>query len=235
MARADGRRPDELRPLKITKDFMKNSGGSCLVECGNTRLLVTANASFCVPPFLTGTERGWLTAEYAMLPGSTQTRKQRERQKSDSRSIEIQRLIGRSLRSVMDFEAFPGITVSVDADVIEADGGTRTAAITGGFIAVSLLMKKLLAEGKITRNPVKGHLAAVSAGIVRGEPLLDLCYTEDSAAEADMNYVGGEEGIAEIQICGEKRLITDGEFQTLLSLCKQGVKELIALEKEVLK
>ena len=233
--RIDQRKADELRPVRVTKDFMPNAGGSCLIEWGNTRLLVTANYSESVPPFLKDSGRGWLTAEYAMLPGSTLTRKPRERGKSDSRSVEIQRLIGRSLRSVMDFEAISGLTIQIDCDVIQADGGTRTCAITGGYLALCLLARKLLSEGKIERNPVKAPLAAVSAGIVDGAFLLDLCYAEDSTAEADMNFVGSEDGsIAEIQICGEKRTIRPEEFSALLALCQKGVGELIALQKEVL-
>ena len=233
--RVDGREKDELRSLRITPHFMPNSGGSCLIEWGNTRVLVTANVENKVPPFLAGKGSGWLTAEYAMLPGSTLGRKPRERQKSDSRSIEIQRLIGRSLRSVLDFEALGERMITVDCDVIQADGGTRTASITGGFIALGLLIKQLMSEGTLEKNPIREYLAAVSAGIVDGEPLLDLCYQEDSRAEADMNFVGTESScISEIQICGEKRAIMDVEFANLLVACKTGVKQLIQKQKEVL-
>ena len=235
MNRVDGRTPEQLRPIRVTPDFMPNSGGSCLIEWGNTRVLVTANASFNVPPFVDAEKSGWLTAEYAMLPGSTLGRKQRERGKTDSRSVEIQRLIGRSIRSILDFGAFTGITVNIDADVIQADGGTRTASITGGYIAAALLFKKLLAEGKISRNPMQGYLAAVSCGVVEGNALLDLCYKEDSNAEADMNFVGTEDGgISELQISGEKRPVTDEELAKLISLCKQGVAQLIDIQKKVL-
>ena len=233
--RIDGRLTGELRNIRITPGFMPNSGGSCLVEWGHTRVLVTANASFSVPPFLDAEKSGWLTAEYAMLPGSTQGRKARERNRTDSRSVEIQRLIGRSLRSVLDFGAFAGISVNIDADVIEADGGTRTASITGGFLAMSLLFCKLLREGKIAKNPVQSYLAAVSCGVVGGRPLLDLCYQEDSHAEADMNFVGTEQGgVSELQISGEKRPVTDEELASLIALCKAGVAELIAMEKKIL-
>jgi len=235
MTRIDGRAPDELRNMRIVPDFMPNSDASCFVEWGRTRILVTANAAFSVPPFLEGTSRGWLTAEYAMLPGSTGGRKPRERQRSDSRSIEIQRLIGRSLRSVMDFSAIPEMTITVDADVVEADGGTRTASITGGYIAVALLVKKMIKENRIQKNPLTTCLAAVSAGIVGNEPLLDLCYQEDSHAEADMNFVGTEfGGISEVQISGEKRPVSQQELLALLSLCRKGVLELITLQKEIL-
>lgn len=233
--RIDGRENNALRAFRVTPGFMPNSPGSCLVEWGNTRVLVTANVEERVPPFLAGKGKGWLTAEYAMLPGSTLGRKQRERQKSDSRSIEIQRLIGRSLRSVMDFEALGERMITIDCDVIEADGGTRTASITGGFLALSLLVKKLMAEGKLEQNPIRENLAAVSAGMVGGEALLDLCYAEDSSAEADMNFVGTESGgISEVQIAGEKRTVSDEEFMALLALCKKGVAELIQKQKEVL-
>lgn len=226
---------DQLRNISITPGFMPNAAGSCLIEWGNTRVLCSATVQNGVPPFLEGKGQGWLTAEYAMLPGSTLTRKKRERGKSDSRSIEIQRLIGRSLRSVLDFTALNGLTVTVDCDVIQADGGTRTASITGGYVALSLCVKKLLAEGVLSRSPIQQALAAVSAGIVEDRPLLDLCYQEDSSAQADMNFVGTEDGgIAEIQICGEKRPVTEEEFSALLGLCKQGVSQLIAIQKQVI-
>ena len=233
--RVDGRAPDKLRALRVVPHFMPNSGGSCLMEWGNTRVLITANVEKRVPPFLAGQGKGWLTAEYAMLPGSTLGRKQRERQRTDSRSIEIQRLIGRSLRSAMDFELLGEHTITVDCDVIQADGGTRTASITGGFIALSFLIQRMLREGRIEENPIREHLAAVSAGIVGGDAFLDLCYEEDSTAEADMNFVGTQSGgISEIQISGEKRAVTDTEFANLLVLCKTGVQQLIQLQKEVL-
>ncbi len=233
--RSENRKNDEKRSVSIVKDFMPNSLSSCLISCGNTRVLVTANVSDTIPPFLTGQNRGWLTAEYAMLPGSTVSRKQRERNKYDSRSIEIQRLIGRSLRSVLDFQAFPGILVTIDCDVIQADGGTRTASITAGFVAMALLFKRLLKEGKIKKYPVKHQLAAISCGIVEDEALLDLDYSEDSNAVADMNYVGTDEGtISEIQISGEKRSVTDEEFTKLLALARKGVGELLKIQNEIL-
>ncbi len=235
MSRIDGRAPDQLRNLHITPGFMPNSGGSCFIEWGNTRVLVTANADWKIPPFLEGTGRGWLTAEYAMLPGSTGVRKARERLRSDSRSIEIQRLIGRSLRSIMDFTAIPQITITVDADVVQADGGTRTASITGGYVAVALLIKKLLTDGLIERSPLGTYLAAVSAGILNETPLLDLCYQEDSRAQADMNYVAAESGdVCEIQISGEKRPVSPEELSALFALCKKGVRALIDIQKEIL-
>ncbi len=234
MARNDKRKSYQMREINIIKDFMPNAQGSCLIEFGRTRVLCTATVQNQAPTYVPeGT--GWLTAEYSMLPGSTGTRKVRERMKYDGRSIEIGRLIGRSLRSVMDFTAIPGLTITIDCDVIQADGGTRTASISGGFVALYLAVEKLIEKGQIERSPIKKYIAAVSAGMVGGTPLLDLCYTEDSSAEADMNYVGDEDGnISEIQVSGEKRTITGKEFTDLLMLCRQGVDRIIAKQKSVL-
>ncbi len=232
--RNDKRTNDTSRRVNIIPNFMPNAAGSCLIETGRTRVLCTATVSHTVPTFRPD-NMGWLTAEYSMLPGSTVVRKARERLKSDSRSIEIQRLIGRSLRSIVDLSKLPGITITIDCDVIQADGGTRTASITGGFVALGLAVKKLLTQGVITENPIKKYLAAISAGIVNGEPMLDLCYTEDSSAEADMNYVGTEDGeIAELQITGEQRTIRGDEFVKLISLCQDGVIRLINEQKKIL-
>ena len=232
--RNDKRTNDTSRRVTIIPNFMPNAAGSCLIETGRTRVLCTATVTHTIPTFRPD-NMGWLTAEYSMLPGSTVIRKARERLKSDSRSIEIQRLIGRSLRSIVDLSKLPGITITIDCDVIQADGGTRTASITGGFVALGLAVKKLLAQGTITENPIKKYLAAISAGIVNGEPMLDLCYTEDSSAEADMNYVGTEDGeIAELQITGEQRTIRGDEFVKLISLCQDGVIRLINEQKKIL-
>ncbi len=232
--RNDKRTNDTSRRVNIIPNFMPNAAGSCLIETGRTRVLCTATVTHTIPTFRPD-NMGWLTAEYSMLPGSTVIRKARERLKSDSRSIEIQRLIGRSLRSIVDLSKLPGITITIDCDVIQADGGTRTASITGGFVALGLAVKKLLAQGTITENPIKKYLAAISAGIVNGEPMLDLCYTEDSSAEADMNYVGTEDGeIAELQITGEQRTIRGDEFVKLISLCQDGVIRLINEQKKIL-
>ena len=232
--RNDKRTNDTSRRVNIIPNFMPNAAGSCLIETGRTRVLCTATVSHTVPTFRPD-NMGWLTAEYSMLPGSTVVRKARERLKSDSRSIEIQRLIGRSLRSIVDLSKLPGITITIDCDVIQADGGTRTASITGGFVALGLAVKKLLTQGVITENPIKKYLAAISAGIVNGEPMIDLCYTEDSSAEADMNYVGTEDGeIAELQITGEQRTIRGDEFVKLISLCQDGVIRLINEQKKIL-
>ena len=200
--RNDKRTNDTSRRVNIIPNFMPNAAGSCLIETGRTRVLCTATVSHTVPTFRPD-NMGWLTAEYSMLPGSTVVRKARERLKSDSRSIEIQRLIGRSLRSIVDLSKLPGITITIDCDVIQADGGTRTASITGGFVAFGLAVKKL--------------------------------YTEDSSAEADMNYVGTEDGeIAELQITGEQRTIRGDEFVKLISLCQDGVIQLINEQKKIL-
>lgn len=234
MPRNDKRKSYHMREVRIIKDFMPNAAGSCLIEFGRTRVLCTATVQYGAPAYVPeGT--GWLTAEYSMLPGSTATRKARERNKYDGRSIEIGRLIGRSLRSIMDFSAIPDLTITIDCDVIQADGGTRTASISGGFVALSLAVKKLIENGKIERSPIKTYIAAVSAGICGGTPLLDLCYTEDSSADADMNYVGTEDGdISEIQVSGEKRAITGKEFIDLITLCRQGVDRIISIQKKVL-
>ncbi len=235
MPRNDKRKLNDLRNIKVTPNFMPNSEGSCLIEFGRTRVLCTATVQRSVPPFLNDQGKGWLTAEYSMLPGSTPSRKQRERLKSDARSIEIGRLIGRSLRACVDFAALGEMTISIDCDVIQADGGTRTASITGGYIALALAVKKLMAQGTVKKQPLKCHIAAVSAGIVGDVAMLDLCYTEDSAAEADMNYVGTEDGdIAEIQVSGEKRTITGEEFIKLVALCRDGVKTLVQIQKNTL-
>lgn len=232
--RNDKRSNDEGRRVRIIPNFMPNAAGSCLIETGRTRVLCTATVSHGVPTFRPE-NAGWLTAEYSMLPGSTITRKARERLKSDSRSIEIQRLIGRSLRSVVDLSKMPGITITVDCDVIQADGGTRTASITGGFVALGLAVKRLMANNTLAETPIKKYVAAISAGTVDGEPMLDLCYTEDSSAQADMNYVGTEDGeIAEIQITGEERPVRGDEFVKLISLCQDGVMQLIQAQKDIL-
>ena len=235
MSRSDNRTVSDLRDVSITPDFMPNAQGSCLIEWGRTRVLCTATVQNSLLLFLQDSKRGWLTAEYSMLPGSTPTRKSRERLKSDSRSIEIQRLIGRSLRSVMDFTAIPNMTITIDCDVIQADGGTRTASITGGYVALALAVNRLLESGAISKSPIKKQLAAVSAGLVKGEPMLDLCYVEDSNADADMNYVGTEDGeISEIQISGEKRTIKGEEFVKLISLCQTGVSRLIQIQRKAI-
>lgn len=235
MTRADGRNEKALRDIAITKSFMKNAHGSALIEWGNTRVLCTAMYTVGVPPFLEGTNKGWLTAEYAMLPASTPRRKPRESRRPDGRSTEISRLIGRCMRSIFDLQAITGYTINIDCDVIEADGGTRTASITGAFVALSLCAQKMIDEGLIKKTPIVEGIAAVSCGIVGGKPLCDLCYTEDSTAEADMNVAmshGG--GIIEVQCTGEKRPMTRSELDTLLEYAKDGIEVITEIQEKVL-
>ena len=235
MGRIDGRGDMELRDVKIRTGVMLHAHGSCEIRSGRTTVLCSAMIEKGVPPFLEGTGKGWLTAEYSMLPASCIKRKQRERQRQDSRGTEIQRLIGRSLRSVLDLDAVGENTIYIDCDVVSADGGTRTASITGAFVALCLCVRRALAEGIIKKSPVRSAIAAVSAGIVKDSPMLDLCYAEDSNAQADMNMVGTEDGgISEIQISGEKRPVQPREFAELVGMCKCGIKELIKTEKEAL-
>lgn len=231
MDRPDGRRPDELREMRAQPGYMPHAHGSVLIEAGQTRVICTAMGEDIVPPFLEGSGKGWVSAEYAMLPGSTLSRKKRG---ADGRATEIRRLIGRSLRSVTDLSAIGPRTIWLDCDVIQADGGTRTASITGAFIALMLCVQRYMREGLILANPIRNHVAAVSAGIVEGECLLDLCYKEDASAQADVNMVMTEAGeIVEIQGTGEKAPFTKAQFDTLLALGEKGIRELIAFQKRV--
>ncbi|KNZ43032.1 ribonuclease PH [Acetobacterium bakii] len=235
--RIDGRKKDELRPITITRNFIRNAEGSVLIEMGNTKVICTAMVEEKVPHFLKGQKQGWITAEYEMLPGSTNTRKSRDRNrgKIDGRTMEIQRLIGRSLRSVMDLKKLGERTLWIDCDVIQADGGTRTAAITGAFIALHDALSGLLEKGVIKEMPITNFVAATSVGIHQGEIIMDLCYEEDSSAEVDMNMVMTEDGeIIEIQGTGEERPFKKEELQKLLILGEAGIKELIAFQKEKL-
>ena len=235
MTRDGGRSAGDLRDISITKSFMKHAHGSALIEWGNTRVLCTAMHTNGVPAFLEGTDKGWLTAEYAMLPASTPFRKPRETRHPDGRSTEISRLIGRALRSVFDLRTIPGHTINIDCDVIDADGGTRTAAITGAYTALVLCIRKMISEGVIEKNPIKDGVAAVSCGIVGGEALCDLNYTEDSHAEADMNVVMSHSGgIVEIQCTGERRPLLRSEFKTLLKYAEEGIKRISEIQKAVL-
>jgi ribonuclease PH len=232
--RHDGRKLDELRPIKIKRRFTHSAPGSVLIQAGRTTVLCTADVADEVPPWMKGKGRGWVTAEYSMLPGSTSPRKQRERGvKSDGRTTEIQRLIGRSLRAVVDLDALGERTVALDCDVLEADGGTRTLSITGAFIAlVDALYAKLPSGMKL---PLKDSVAAVSVGLAEGQAVLDLDYHEDVAAEVDMNIVmtGGGRYV-EVQGTGEEATFTDRELSTLLSLARGGIEELTALQKQTL-
>lgn len=237
MERIDGRRCDEKRPVKVTRDYIKYAEGSVLIEMGNTKVICTASIDDKVPPFLKGTDEGWITSEYGMLPRSTQMRKPRESSKGkvDGRTMEIQRLIGRALRSVVDLKALGERTIWIDCDVIQADGGTRTASITGSFIALVEAVNKLSKEVEFSSFPVKNYVAAISAGIVNGEPMLDLCYEEDSNAQVDMNIVMTDTGeFVEIQGTGEKRPFSRRDMDKLLELGEKGIKELVKLQKETL-
>jgi ribonuclease PH len=229
MPRHDGRADDELRPVSLQRGFVRTSPGSVLYRAGATTVLVTAHVSDKVPPFLEGKGVGWLTAEYAMLPGSTPTRKDR---RADGRSTEIQRLIGRSLRAVVDTRALGPWTISVDADVVEADGGTRTAAITAAFVAVVDAIRTRFGE---PRGILRDSLAAVSVGIVGGEPVLDLDYVEDSSAEVDFNVVRlGGGGLVEVQGTGEGGVFSRAQLAALLDLAEAGLDRLGALQREAL-
>lgn len=233
--RTDGRKNDELRKIDIQMNFLKNAEASCLVSFGNTRIICTASCSEGVPPFLLGQSKGWVTAEYAMLPGSTPTRKKREVGKQDGRSVEIQRLIGRALRCVTDFNKFPGYTINIDCDVIDADGGTRTASITGAWCVLYKIFEKMISEGKISENPLTGKVAAVSCGIVEDEILIDLSYSEDSNAQTDMNIVmTSNGGFVEVQGTGEGREFTMDELMVMLDMAKQSINKLFIIQEEAI-
>jgi ribonuclease PH len=228
--RLDSRTPDQLRPLTLTPGWAKNANGSCLIEVGETRLICTATVENFVPQWLKGGGKGWVTAEYGMLPGSTQKRKPRDgaRGKFDGRTIEIQRLIGRSLRAGVDMAALGERMITLDCDVLQADGGTRCAAITGAWVALHFALSGLMAEGKITTVPLAGPVAAVSVGVVDGTPLLDLCYAEDSRAEVDMNVVmNGEGRLIEVQASGEGNTFSRQELAQLLDLAESGISGLV--------
>jgi len=234
--RIDGRKADELRRVKITRDYIKTAEGSVLIEMGDTKVICTATFENAVPPFLKGKGTGWVTAEYAMLPRSSAQRIQRERGKVGGRTYEIQRLIGRSLRSVVDLDALGERSVLIDCDVIQADGGTRTASITGSFVALMDALTRARKERLIDSIPVTDHLAAVSVGIVNGKPLLDLCYTEDSTAEVDMNLVmTGTGALVEVQGTAEGKPFSKADLARLLSLGEKGIKTLVARQKAVLR
>lgn len=235
--RSDGRSPDQIRPVKITPDFISQAEGSVLIELGKTRVICTASVDDGVPAFLKGTGKGWVTSEYGMLPRATEERTPREasRGKQTGRTLEIQRLIGRSLRAITDQEALGEKTVWIDCDVIEADGGTRTASITGAFVALALAMERLVAAGMLKTSPLIDTVAATSVGIVNDASLLDLCYEEDSRAEVDMNVVmTGRGDFVEIQATAEGRPFTGGEMQDLLALAAAGIRRLGEEQRAVL-
>ncbi|QZY54058.1 ribonuclease PH [Crassaminicella profunda] len=235
--RFDGRKENELRKVKITKDYLAYAEGSVLIEMGNTKVICTASIEDRVPPFLKGKGKGWVTAEYGMLPRSTQTRKIREssRGKVDGRTQEIQRLIGRALRSVVDLDVLGERTIWIDCDVVQADGGTRTASITGAFIALAQGLHKLYEENKIKSFPVKNYVAAISVGVVNDIPVLDLCYQEDSNAKVDMNVImTDKKEFVEVQGTGEEAPFSRQELNALLELAEKGNMELIQMQKEAL-
>ena len=235
--RADGRRPDELRPVTVRRGYTKFADGSVLIQTGDTMVLCTASVEEGVPRHLLGTGQGWITAEYSLLPGSTPTRTTREisRGKIDGRTQEIQRLIGRCMRAVVDLTQLGERTIWIDCDVLQADGGTRTVAITGGFVALVDALRNMKEKGLLTALPIKDSVAAVSVGIVDGEAVLDLNYSEDVKAEVDMNVVmTGSGHFVEIQGAGEEHTFSEGQLQELLSLAKKGVAEFFKIQKEAL-
>ncbi len=237
MVRIDGRNYDELRDVKITRNYLKHPQGSVLMEMGNTKVICTAMIDDKVPPFLKGTNTGWITAEYSMIPGSTAHRKFRDstRGKIEGRSQEIQRLIGRSLRGVIDLNLLGERTIWIDCDVIQADGGTRTASITGGFVALVDALNWLYKKGEIKQIPISNFVSAVSVGIVDNHSILDLCFEEDYRASVDMNVVMTDDNrFIEIQGTGEKSTFSKGELCELLNLAEKGNHQLIAKQKEVL-
>jgi ribonuclease PH len=235
--RPSGRNPDTLRDIAFETGVNAHAEGSCLIKFGRTHVLCTATLETGVPPFLKGTGKGWVTAEYGMLPRSTHERMRREAAtgKQSGRTMEIQRLIGRALRAVVDLNAMGERQIVVDCDVLQADGGTRTAAITGGFVALHQCLSLMARDRLIPGLPVKDHVAAISCGVFRGVPVADLDYDEDSSAETDANFVlTGRGGIVEIQATAEKEPFSDSEFQTLLSLARKGIGELVAMQRAAL-
>jgi ribonuclease PH len=235
--RPDGRRPDELRPIKVTRGFVDVAEGSVLYEAGRTRVLVNASVEERVPDFLRGTGRGWVTAEYSMLPRSTETRTPREVNKGrvGGRTMEIQRLIGRSLRAVCNLAALGERTVWIDCDVLQADGGTRTASISAAYVALADACSTLVADGRLTASPLREELAAVSVGLVGGVACLDLEYREDSTAEVDMNVAMTASGkLVEVQATGEARPFTPEELEALMGLARKGIADIVAIQQAAL-
>ncbi|MCM1324570.1 MAG: ribonuclease PH [Acetobacter sp.] len=234
--RIANRKFDELRKIEIIPDINSFAEGSCLIKCGNTHIICTASVDAKVPQWLKDDEKGWITAEYALLPRATLTRVNRETHGVGGRTHEIQRLIGRSLRSVVDLKILNGYTITLDCDVLQADGGTRTAAITGGFVALSIALKKMVLHGLISTYPIRESLAAVSVGICSGQKLLDLEYEEDSTAQVDANFVLTEHGeIVEIQGTAEEKPFSKQDYYELMELAQKGVNQLISIQKEALK
>ncbi len=236
MTRIDGRSQIQLRPVKLTVDYLDYAEGSVLIEAGKTRVLCAASVEEKVPPFLEGTGKGWVTAEYAMLPRATHTRSSREREgRVSGRTQEIQRLIGRSLRAVVDMQQLGARTITLDCDVLQADGGTRTASITGAYVALYRACSLLVTRGLLAAHPVRTAVAAVSVGIVGGEIMLDLCYEEDSRADVDFNVVmTAQHQFVEVQVTGEGGVFDRGSMDKLISLAEQGIDQLLELQKQYL-
>lgn len=237
MTRSNHRTPAQIRPVKITRHYTRHADGSILIECGDTKVICTASISEQVPPFLKGHGQGWLTAEYGMLPCSTHSRMQREaaRGKQSGRTMEIQRLIGRALRAVVDLKKLGERTIQIDCDVIQADGGTRAASITGAFVALHDAVEKLIYRQLIEKNIIIDHVAAISVGIHQGIPVLDLDYVEDSSCDTDMNVVmTGSLGIVELQGTAEGTAFSRKELDTMLDMAQRGIQELIAIQRKVL-
>jgi ribonuclease PH len=235
--RIDGRTNDQMRGVRITTDFLMTAEGSVLIEVGNTRVLCAASIEDSVPPFLRGSGKGWVTAEYAMLPRATASRTPREVAKGrpSGRTHEIQRLIGRSLRSIVDLTSVGERSIIIDCDVLQADGGTRTAAITGAFVALSLALRQLVKYKSLKKMPIRDHIAATSVGIVQSIPMLDLCYEEDSRAEVDMNVVmTGSGRFVELQATAEKTPFDDAQLASMIQLGRAGVLDLIEIQKQAL-
>jgi len=234
--RSDGRKATELRPVRMTVGFMPAAEGSVLVTTGQTRVICTATVQDSVPPFLRGQGKGWVTAEYGMLPRSSPERIERERRGPGGRSHEIQRLIGRSLRAVVDMDALGERSIVIDCDVVNADAGTRTASITGGYVALVLALERLRRDRLLDRTPITGSVAAVSVGLVGGRPLLDLCYEEDHRAEVDLNVVmTGSGRFVEVQGTAEGKPFTQSQLDRLIALARSGIERLTAVQRETLR
>lgn len=237
MTRSNHRTPTQIRPVSITRHYTKHADGAVLIECGDTKVICTASISEQVPPFLKGKGQGWLTAEYGMLPCSTHSRMQREaaKGKQSGRTMEIQRLIGRALRAVVDLGKLGERTIQIDCDVIQADGGTRTASITGAFVALHDAVEQLIYRQLLETSPIIDHVAAISVGIHQGTPVLDLDYVEDSSCDTDMNVVmTGHSGIVEVQGTAEGVAFNRKELDIMLDMAQQGIQELIAIQRKVL-
>ncbi|MEY4728983.1 MAG: ribonuclease [Pseudomonadota bacterium] len=237
MNRPSQRAPDQLREIRITRHYTKHAEGSVLIECGHTKVICTASVEEKVPNFLKGKGQGWLTAEYGMLPRSTNTRMDREaaKGKQSGRTQEIQRLIGRSIRAIVDMQKLGERTIQIDCDVIQADGGTRTASITGAFVAVHDAISRLVKDGALKEDPIRDHVAAISVGVYKGTPMLDLDYAEDSDCDTDMNVVmTGNGGMVEVQGTAEGAAFTRAELEAMLDLAQKGISQLVAAQKTAL-